>query len=226
MQNNTMAKLLAEFVGTFALIFIGVLAITAVNIVKAPDGLANLASIGLAYGLTIAVMIASLGAVSGGHFNPAVSVAFVAVGKMSLMDGALYIIAQLTGATAAGVVISTLFDGTAVAGGTPNLAPQVSMGAGIAIEAVTTFFLVNSIFGSAMDDRAPKHIFPFVIGLTVALGIMATGPLTGGAMNPARTFGPAVASGMWANHLVYWVGPILGAVCAAFLHKLVFQKKG
>jgi MIP family channel proteins len=225
MQNNTATKLLAEFIGTFALIFIGVLAITAVNIVKAPDGLANLASIGLAHGLTIAVMAASLGAVSGGHFNPAVTVAFLSVGRMSLVDGALYIVAQLAGASAAGFLIAGLFDATAVAAGTPALAPQVSIGAGIAIEAVTTFLLVNSIFGSAVDDRAPKNIFPLIIGLTVTLDIMATGPLTGAAMNPARTFGPALASGMWANHIVYWVGPIIGAVVAALVHQHVIQKK-
>jgi MIP family channel proteins len=225
MQNNTAAKLLAEFIGTFALIFIGVLAISAVNIVRAPDGIANLASIGLAHGLTIAVMAASLGAVSGGHFNPAVTIAMLAVGKTSVVDAALYIVAQLGGASAAGFLVAGLFDASAVAGGTPALAPQVSPAAGIVIEAITTFLLVNAIFGSAVDDRAPKNVFPFAIGLTVALDIMATGPLTGAAMNPARTFGPALASGMWAHHFVYWVGPIVGAVAAAFTHQFVFQRK-
>jgi MIP family channel proteins len=225
MQNNTAAKLLAEFVGTFALIFIGVLAISAVQIIKAPDGLANLTSIGLAHGLTIAVMAASLGAVSGGHFNPAVTVAMLSVGRIGAVDALAYIAAQLGGASVAGFLIAGLFDGAAVAGGTPVLAPQVSPVAGIVIEAVTTFFLVNTIFGSAVDDRAPKNVFPFAIGLTVALDIMATGPLTGAAMNPARTFGPALASGMWVNHYVYWVGPILGGVLAALLHQYVFQKK-
>lgn len=225
MQNNTVAKFLAEFVGTFALIFIGVLSITAVNIIRAPDGIANLASIGLAHGLTIAVMVASLGAVSGGHFNPAVTIGMLVVGRIGVIDALMYVIAQLAGASAASFLIAGVFDGAAVGAGTPVLAPQVSAGAGIVIEAVTTFLLVSVVFGTALDDRAPKSVFPFAIGFAYALGIMATGPLTGGAMNPARTFGPALAAGLWSNHIVYWIGPIIGAVLAASLHQFVFQNK-
>lgn len=224
-MNNVAKPLIAEFIGTFALVFIGVLSISAVNIVQAPNGLANLASIGFAYGLTIAVMVASLGAVSGGHFNPAVTAAFMATGRINPIAGTLYVVAQLAGATSAGLILSSLFGQTPVGVGTPTLAPGVSATTGIIIEMITTFFLVTVVFGTAVDDRAPKSASPFAIGCTIAAGIFATGTLTGGAMNPARVFGPALASGMWANHLVYWVGPIVGGVLAGLVQNFILIDK-
>src|SRR5690606_25442498 len=107
--------------------------------------------------------------------------------------------------------------GDAVAAGTPALADTVSPGAGIALEAVTTFFLVFVVFGTAVDERAPKSVFPFAIGLTIALDIMAIGPLTGGAINPARAFGPALVSGAWADQLVYWIGGLVGGAIAGWI---------
>lgn len=224
-MNNTIKPLIAEFIGTFALVFIGVLAIQGVNIVQAPNGLANLTSIGLAHGLTIAVMIAALGAVSGGHFNPAVTSAYMATGRINPITGALYILAQLVGASAAGFLITGLFSAQFTGGGTPALAPQVSPTSGIILEAIGTFFLVLVVFGSAAEERSPKNIYPLVIGLTMAVDIMALGPLTGGAVNPARTFGPALASGMWSNHIVYWVGPIVGGVLAGLVQNFVLLEK-
>ena len=199
MSDNLGKAALAEAIGTFALIFSGVLAITGAKIAGAPDGFANLASIGLAHGLTIAVMVAALGAISGGHFNPAVTFGFVITGRLAPARGVVYWIAQLVGAALAGFLIVGLFGKDAAGNGTRIWAANVSVGAGIAIEAVTTFFLVLVIFGTAVDPRAPRNVFPLAIGLTVALDIMATGPLTGAAMNPARWFGPAVAAGHWAN---------------------------
>jgi MIP family channel proteins len=224
-MNNVAKPLIAEFIGTFALIFIGVLSISSVNIAQAPNGLATLASIGLAHGLTIAVMVAALGAVSGGHFNPAVTSAFIATGRINPITGVMYIGAQLAGAVVAAFIIASLFGGTSVGAATPALAPQVSATSGIIVEMITTFFLVLVIFGSAVDERAPKSVYPFAIGFTVALDIMATGALTGAAMNPARAFGPALASGMWANHLVYWVGPIVGGVLAGLVYNFVLLDK-
>jgi aquaporin TIP len=213
--------LIAEAIGAFALSFVGVLAISAVGVIGAPAGLANLASIGLAHGLTIAVMIAALGAISGGHFNPAVTFGFVVTGRMKPVTGALYWVAQLVGATLAGLLLVGVVGAAAVANGTPNLDPKVSPVGGIIIEAVLTFFLVLVVFGTAVDERAPKSVFPLAIGLTVALDIMAGGPLTGASMNPSRTFGPALASGMWSNHLVYWIGPLIGGAAAALLEHFV-----
>jgi MIP family channel proteins len=216
--------LIAEGIGTFALSFIGVLAITAAGVVGAPAGLANLASIGLAHGLTIGVMIAALGAISGGHFNPAVTFGFVVTGRMKVITGAYYWIAQLVGASIAGFLLVGIVGATAVASGTPNLASNVSPLSGIILEAVMTFFLVLVIFGTAVDHRAPKSVFPLAIGLTIALDIMGGGPLTGASMNPSRTFGPALASGMWANHLVYWIGPLIGGAVAALLMHFVLME--
>lgn len=217
----------AEAIGTFALSFIGVLAISGASIAGAPAGTASLVSIAFAHGLTIAVMVAALGGISGGHFNPAVTFGFLVSGRMSATNAALYWVAQLAGAAIAGFLLVGMFGAAPVAAGTPDLAPSVSHGAAVALEAVTTFFLVLVVFGTAVDARAPKSVFPLAIGLTVALDIMAIGPLTGASMNPSRTFGPALASGHWNNHWVYWAGPLAGGALAALLyHFLLAPREG
>ena len=217
MSDSPVRALAAEAIGTFTLCFAGILAINAGVIAGAPEA-ASLTTIAFAHGLAIAVMVAALGAISGAHFNPAVTAGFVATGRMPGARGAAYVVAQLVGALLASLLIAALFGRTAVAAGTPDLAAAVSPGAGIAVEAVTTFFLVLVVFGTAVDPRAPKSVFPMAIGLTVALDIMATGPITGAAMNPARALGPALASGHWNNHVVYWVGPLIGGILAAWLY--------
>jgi aquaporin TIP len=222
---NSTRICVAEAIGTFALCFVGVLAISAAGVVNAPAGIANLASIGLAHGLTIMVMVASLGAVSGGHFNPAVTFGFVTTGRMPIVTGVVYWVAQLVGATIAGVLAVAVVGGPAVANGTPDLGNGVSPAVGIIVEAVLTFFLVMVVFGTAVDERAPKSVFPIAIGMAVALDIMGGGPLTGAAMNPARTFGPALASGHFANHLVYWIGPLIGGALGAWVqHGLLMER--
>lgn len=225
MPSNWSKISLAEAIGTFALIFVGVMSISAAKVGGAPDGIVNLASIGLAHGLTIAVMVAALGAISGGHFNPAVTFGFVVTGRMGVGTGLMYWVAQLVGASVAGLLLAAMFGTDPVSMGTPDLGKNVSFIDGVLTEAVTTFFLVLVIFGTAVDDRAPKSIFPMAIGLTVALDIMATGPLTGAAMNPARTFGPALASAHWSNHLVYWIGPLIGGALAAWVEHFFLMKK-
>jgi MIP family channel proteins len=214
--------MIAEAIGTFALCFIGILAIN-VDAISGNDGTASLATIAFAHGLTIMVMVAALGAISGGHFNPAVTAGFVATGRMTPVRGAQYAAAQLLGAVLASLLVGW-FGLEIVAAGTPALAPNVSPAAGTVVEVVTTFLLVLVIFGTAVDHRAPKSVYPFAIGLTVALDIMATGPITGAAMNPARAFGPALVSGAWANQWVYWVGPLVGGILAAFLqHRFLME---
>ena len=111
----------------------------------------------------------------------------------------------------------------AVATGTPSLAAGFSTGGGIIVEAVGTFFLVLAVFGTAVDERAPASIYPIAIGLTIAMDIMAFGPLTGAAVNPSRAFGPALASGHWNDQLVYWIGPLIGGALAALLHNYFFM---
>jgi aquaporin TIP len=223
-MNETPARALtAEAIGTFALCFVGILAIN-VDTIGGSDGAASLATIAFAHGLTIAVMVAALGALSGAHFNPAVTAGFVATGRMPAATGAMYVGAQLAGAALASLLIAWLFGLDIVRAGTPAMAPSVRPLGGMVVEVVTTFFLVLVIFGTAVDHRAPKSVFPLAIGLTVALDIMATGPITGAAMNPARALGPALVSGAWDNHWAYWAGPILGGVLAAFLqHRFLME---
>ena len=223
MNSNLIKQCVAEFVGTFALIFVGVGAIYHLGAIAENGGLLGIA---LAHGLTIAVMVSATGAISGGHLNPAVTFGLLVGGQMDLPRSIAYWVSQLLGGVMAGFLLVALPLGNGagtVASGTPNLANGVSMGQGVIIEAVLTFFLVFVVYGSAVDSRAPK-IGGLAIGLTVALDILFGGPLTGAAMNPARTFGPAVASGKWANHLVYWIGPLLGGgvaglICGRFLIK-------
>jgi MIP family channel proteins len=208
MNDNLLKKCVAEAIGTFTLIFVGVGAIY-----NNP----GLLGVALAHGLAIAVMVSATAGISGGHLNPAVTLGLLAGGKIDLKGAIAYWIAQLAGAYAAGLLCVHLLGVAATASGTPDLATNISQGQGIIIEAVLTFFLIFVVYGSAVDARAPK-IGGLAIGLTIAMGILFGGPLTGGAINPARAFGPALASGHWNNHLVYWIGPMLGGLLAGLVY--------
>lgn len=223
MPQNWLKIAVAELIGAFALSFIGILAISGGAAAGAP-GAASLTSIAFAHGLTIAVMVAALGAISGGHFNPAVTFGFVVTGRMNPVTGLMYWISQLAGASLAGFILVGCFGAAAVAAATPDLAATVPAGTGLVLEVVTTFFLVLVVFGSAVDPRAPKSVYPLAIGLTVALDILAIGPLTGAAMNPSRVFGPALASGHWNNHWLYWAAPLLGGALAGLVYHFVLAE--
>jgi MIP family channel proteins len=217
MSDNIARKCVAEFVGTFTLIFIGVAAIWSAS--NPASGL-GLVGVALAHGLAIAVMVSATGGISGGHLNPAVTFGLLVGGKINVADTIAYWVSQLAGAFAAAKLL--VFIGGAsgidiVSKGTPDLGSNIGTAQGIIIEAVLTFFLVFVVYGSAVDARAPK-IGGLAIGGTIAMDIMAGGPLTGGAMNPARTFGPALASGHWNNHIVYWAGPLLGGAIAGLIY--------
>lgn len=217
-------KLVSEFVGTFALVFIGAGSV-ATNYIS--NGALGLFGIAAAFGLVVMAMIYATGHISGTHINPAVTIALVATKKMDAKDGLPYIISQLAGAAVAGLTLRVIYP-TAIAGvnlGTTGLGANVGFGTGVLIEAILTFLLVFTIFGAAVDRRAPAGFAGFAIGMVVLFDILVGGPLTGGSMNPARTFGPALASGFWTNHLVYWVGPIIGGLVAAFLYEGVFAEK-
>jgi len=212
----------AEFIGTFALIFVGV---GAIHHMGALPGNAGLLGIAFAHGLTIAVMVSATGGISGGHLNPAVTFGLLVGGKISATRTAAYWFAQLAGASVAGFILLFLFNGqegvlaqAIVANGTPDLpAKGVTALQGIVVEAILTFFLVFVVYGTAVDGRGPK-IGGLAIGLTVTLDILFGGPFTGAAMNPARTFGPALASGHWNNQMIYWVGPLLGGGLAGLVY--------
>jgi aquaporin Z len=219
-----MSKLVAEFVGTFTLIFIGVGAIAANYITNGSLGLGGIA---LAHGLAIAVMVSATAAASGGHLNPAVTCGALAVGKIKLLDAVKYWVSQLAGAIAASAVIKFAVPAEALAAtnfGVPGLGTAVTPAMGLVMEIVTTFFLMFVVYGTAIDNRAPKMGGLF-IGLTVALDIMAAGPISGGAMNPARYLGPAFMGAGIANAWIYIVGPITGAVLAAVIYKSTIETK-
>lgn len=215
---------LAELIGTFTLIFIGAGAIC----LEVSKGGVGLVGIALAHGLAIAVMVSAVGHLSGGHFNPAVTIGVWAAKKISTANAMGYIIAQLAGATLGAWMLKCHYPDLLAAPtalGTPMLDSAVTFGQGICLEAVLTFLLVFVIFGTAIDNRGAKAIAPLAIGLTITLDILMGGPLTGAAMNPARAFGPALISGFWINHSVYWIGPIIGGLLAALVYKWAFLRE-
>lgn len=210
-------KLLAEFVGAFTLIFAGVGAI-------ALTGGGDLVAIALAHGLAIALMVSALGHISGGHFNPAVTIGFWVTRRIASLQALGYIAAQLLGGIAAALVLLVYPLGLRdnVGMGVPGLSVETTFAQGVLIEAVLTFFLVTVIWGTAVSKLGPR-LGGIAIGLTITMDIFAGGRLTGAAMNPARALGPALVQGDWTNQAVYWVGPIIGAVVAALLYHYVFM---
>ena len=221
-----MSAFVAELVGTFYLVFVGA---GAIILDAHTGGGVTLLGIAAAHGLALSIAVSITGPISGGHLNPAVTLAMLATKRIAAGKAGGYIVAQLVGATVAGVLLKGFYPAQAVAKsnlGTPALGPGVTFAQGVVIETILTFLLLFTIFGVAVDPRAPQHITGFCIGLTVAFDILAGGPLSGASMNPARTFGPALAAGFWANHLVYWIGPVLGGLLGAFLYQgLVLPRK-
>jgi len=226
---NTAQKLIAEFIGTFALIFFGVGSICTDQYLHTSGGGLGLLGIALAHGLAIAIMVSALGHISGGQFNPAVTIAFWVTKRQSTLDTILYWIAQLAGAAAAAFLIKAAIPEEiwrAVALGTPDLARDFPVWAGMTLEAVTTFFLVLTVFATAVDEKGTfRSIAGFGIGLSITLGIIVAGPFTGGALNPARYFGPALAASHWAHLGVYMVGPLGGGFVAGLVYETLFLKK-
>lgn len=222
---NTKA-FLAEFVGTFTLVFIGVGAIAADY---ATGGAAGLTGIALAHGLAIATMVAAVGAISGGHFNPAVTIGLFTVKKINLPNALGYILSQCLAAIVAIALLrmclppEVLLD---INYGTPAVsdAPEITTSMALVTEIILTFILMFVIYGSAVDRRATKMGALF-IGLAVTLDIMMGGPISGAAMNPARHLGPALLGGGMQDVWLYWVGPVLGSVIAALTYRHLLEEK-
>ncbi len=208
---------LAEFIGTFALIFVGIGAIK-----TAGD---NVLAVALAHGLTIAAFVAATMHISGGQLNPAVTFGLLCGGHMKIGTAIRYWIAQLLGATAAAFICLGLFARDVVVNGTPQLAIDLTPGQGILVEAILTFFLVFVVHGTAVDERAQRAVGALAIGSTITLDILFGGPLTGAAMNPARVFGPALAANFWKAHYVYWVGPLLGGALGGLVYRIFIERK-
>lgn len=226
MTYSTAQRALVEFIGTLALIFVGV---GSILIDQASGGGMGLPGIALAHGLTVAVMVSAIGHISGGHINPAVTFGALLAKRIGPPQAAAYVLAQLAGGVAGAFLISRLFQPEvqqAVHLGTPGVGAAFTTGQAVLFEAIATFFLVFVVAATAFDDRgAFKALGGFPIGLTVTFDILAGGPISGAAMNPARAFGPALVGGYWANHWIYWVGPLIGAVIASQLYSLVYLKE-
>ena len=209
---------IAEFIGTFALIFIGVGSIAADHITGGKVGLTGIA---LAHGLAIGVMASAVGAISGGHFNPAVTIGLWTAQKIDTTHAVGYIIAQCLGAIFAALILKGTVPAEALAAinmGTPALGPGIPAIMGLSAEIVLTFFLVFVIYGTAVDNRAPKCGGLF-IGLAVAMDVLMGGPISGAAMNPARHLGPALLGGGLQNIWLYWLGPVIGGILAGVCYK-------
>lgn len=225
---TTFQKFSAEFLGTFALVFFGAGSVCADRYLQSSGGI-GLLGIALAHGLSIAIMVSALGHISGGHFNPAVSIAFWVTKRVGTLDVALYWAAQIFGALVAAFLLKSIIPEEtwrAVALGTPSVVRDFSRLSAMVLEAVCSFFLVLVVFATAVDERGTfRSIAGFGIGLTITLGILVIAPFTGAAMNPARAIGPAIASNHYTNWGVYWIGPLAGGFMAGLLYDSLFLKK-
>ncbi len=223
-MENAGKRCVAEIIGTFTLVFVGAGSIC----MGAYDHTLGTLGVAVAHGLALSVMISALMAVSGAHFNPAVTFGFLLTGRIGTGMAGLYALSQLTGGVVAAYLLRMIFSDVwrDMYLGTPmiNGDAGITTAQAVLVEMILTFFLVVVVFGTAVDSRAPK-IAGFAIGLTVTADILMGGALTGAAMNPARAFGPALAAGIWDAHYVYWIGPLLGGGLAALLyHHLMMER--
>ena len=222
----SLAWLVAEFIGTFALIFMGA---GSILLNEMTNGGVGLLGVAIAHGITIAVMVSSLAQVSGGKFNPAISLSLLAGGKQEILPTIYEVVAQLLGAVVGALFLTWIFPQAVVSAaqlGTPTLAEGITVGGGILTEIVTTFILVLTVYGAAVDTRgAFKAVGGFAIGCAIVVGILMAAGVSGAALNPARAFGPALVSGVWTDQYIYWVGPIVGGILAGLLYSQVIYKK-
>jgi MIP family channel proteins len=214
--------LVAEFIGTFALVFIGGATIMNGYVAGANVPLIDVA---IANGLIFALLVTATMRVSG-HLNPAITVGIAVSGRLHPARALVYVLAQCAGAVAAALVLKAVFPAKAADAarlGAQWVAGNISTTSAISVEAVATFFLVFVAYGTLVDPRAPK-VGGFAVGLTLTADILAIGPLTGASMNPARSFGPALVSNYWEGHLIYWIGPLVGGILAGLIYDRVFLR--
>lgn len=220
---------LAEVIGTFALVFIGAGSVAVLGF-NGPSPQA-LVGIALAHGLVLAIMVSNFGHISGGHFNPAVTVGAWVVGKIETGRAMVYVLAQLAGAAAAAgilryVLTEQIWRPTSLGATQVGHRFGISNGKALVIEAVLTFFLVITVFATAIDDEGVfKSIAGLAIGLVFTFDILMGGALTGASMNPARSFGPALVAGKWTDFWVYVIGPVGGSVIAASVYWWAYLRR-
>ena len=213
---------LAELVGTFILVYGGTAVAVGAILSRPTAGAAyDSLAVALAFGLALAAVVAAIGHVSGAHVNPAVTLGMAATGKFPWRYAPVYVGAQLVGAMLAAVATWITFGGPAR--GEANLAATYpAQGVGdlqaFVVEVFITFILVFVVMAVATDDRAPAAIAPIAVGFALAVGVFVAGPVTGGAVNPARALGPMIVAGDLTSFWLYVLGPIVGGVLAAFLY--------
>lgn len=222
---------LAEAIGTYCLVFFGPVAIgLAVATYRTGLSTEAIIMIALAHGGAIGLMVYTFGHVSGGHFNPAVTISMLVTKRINIKDGFVYVIFQVIGAIAAAASYKLILPdlGAKVNYGTqagPSALLHNSVTSGFAVEAILTFFLVTVIFMTAVHKKAAAGMYGLAIGGIIFLDHLIGVPLTGASMNPARTFGPAVISGYWNYDWMYWAAPIVGAIIAGLVMNYIFVKK-
>ena len=219
-MRDSLRHFVAEFIGTFALVFVGG---AAIMMTKNPGTGAGLVEVALAHGLILAVLVSATMRISG-HLNPAVTFGFFVTRRIDPVMAGIYWAAQLLGAVLAAYALKGLVPEmlvTAARIGGQSIAIDVTFAQAIGLETIATFFLVFVVFGTAVDPAAPK-IGGLAIGFTLTAAILAIGPLTGASLNPARSFGPAVAANIFEGQLVYWIGPLIGGALAALVYDRLF----
>jgi MIP family channel proteins len=224
MRNGTYPwnAIVAEGVGTFLFLMVGIGASYAADAAFPGGPLGNLVTVALAHGLGLLIAVSVFAAISGGHMNPAVTWGLWLAGKIESRRALAYVIAQLIAAVAAASLVRYVTPAAIPASAVvPSLGGGTDPSQGIVIEAALTMLLLAAVFGTAVDPRAPR-IGGIAIGLAVAAGIMFGGPLTGGAMNPARWFGPAIVAGDVSNVVIYTLGPLVGASVIAIIYRYLF----
>jgi len=219
LERDYLRRGVAEFVGTFALIFV---AAGGAAYARSPVDLA------LANGLVIGVMVSAFGFISGGHFNPAVTMGFFVTRRIAPLLAGWYWLMQFGGAIVAALLLKWLLPGGAISAGhlgVPSLGQGVGAGEAVVVEAILTFFLVWVIFATAVDPRGSfAQIAGLAIGFTIAFDVLMAYGISGGAMNPARAFGPQLAGNHWSHFWVWYIGPFAGGVIAAALYELLYLR--
>jgi MIP family channel proteins len=237
-QDRGPAAYLAEFLGTLMLVFFICAVVSLYGPEPSPQNpnpFIDFSVIGLVHVFVLFVLIQTLAVVSGAHFNPAVTAAMTALRQIKPPDALIYIVAQLAGAVAGALLVKAILnnEGEVENYGTPEVSEAFLEGSifpGMVVEALGTFFLLWAIIGVAVNPQAAKDWAAFAIGGALGMAVMVLAPLTGAGLNPARSFGPALVSGEWGGAdtflLVYVLGPLVGAIVAAFLYFQIFIAPG
>ena len=210
----------AELLGTFCLIFVGTGSIIVNQIY---GGVVTHLGVCLVFGLIVLAMIYALGDISGAHMNPAVTIGFFAAKRFPLHEVFPYIVAQLTGAVLASLVLKIMFAGKFHNFG--MTLPSGSIAQSFCMEIFLTFILMFVAMGVSTEGREEGIMAGIAIGATVALEALFGGPVSGASMNPARSFAPALIAGNWQAHWIYWMAPILGSVCGAMAYQVLRSQK-